>query len=83
MNNISKASVYGALSPFFKGDKKPKVDGVYLRQYDGSHHATYFCKYANGFWYCGFNTTWQAELCTKLSGCQDLPWCGLAQDPNA
>lgn len=69
------------LTPWLDGDVRPAKVGVYRRKYhSGRKH---YSLWNGARWNVGCTTVKQAAEVGCGSSFQRLPWCGLAQDPNA
>lgn len=69
------------LTPWIDGSIKPTIPGVYQRQYS----KTAYCLWSGDYWYWnGFSPEAAIVAANDLGGswAQELPWRGLASDPN-
>lgn len=69
------------LTPWFPGHTKPARAGVYERGYRW-RATTLFCRWDGKRWYGPKLVASLADQEMLVSTCQDLPWRGLAADPN-
>ena len=72
------------LTPWIDGSINPVRAGVYQRDFSvDSDESPYFSKWDGEKWGMGALTPCSAELESAASLFQNLPWRGLAQNPNS
>lgn len=68
-------------TPWFDGTTQPARDGVYER--DHIAWGRCYSLFSNGRWYFPDSTPAEAAVQRYESRCQQEPWRGLAEDPDA
>lgn len=73
------------LTDWFEPDVKPKLKGVYQRNYkdESSYVSTAYANFDGKFWFrLGYTPQGALDRGNAPSRAQELPWRGLAEDPN-